>query len=73
MVLLALTELVAEIAVWTLKKTVTYSWRGLWWGVNKARGVEPEKDVRITLQELQEKLDAQEKELTELKKIKDLL
>ena len=35
MVFFALTELMAEIAVWTLRKTARYSWRGLWWGIAK--------------------------------------
>lgn len=73
MVLFALTELVAEIAVWTLKKTATYSWRGLWWGVSKYRGTTPaeensETQLHERLKELQLKLEHQEREIAELKK-----
>lgn len=35
MVFFVLTDLLAEIAVWTLRKTARYSWRGLWWGISK--------------------------------------
>ena len=80
MVLLALTELAAEVAIWTLKKTVTYSWRGFWWGISKFRGthddtsaVDDSNDqmvsaqLRETVQKLQRQVEQQEEELAKLK------
>lgn len=75
MVLFALTELAAEAAIWTLKKTLTYSWRGIWWGISKYRGTVDEPtdqvtsaELRESVQKLQLQVEKQEEELAKLLK-----
>jgi len=83
MVLLALTELVAELAFWTARKTLSYSWRGMWWGVQQIRGNAPDttrsqvtkpksEDLQVlveTITELREQVKAQERDIAELQRI----
>jgi hypothetical protein len=78
MVLFALTELVAEVAIWTLRKTLTYSWRGIWWGISRYRQISPpaskesdtdasNDDIELQVRKLQLQLDQQQKDLAELR------
>jgi hypothetical protein len=67
MVLFALTELAAEIGIWTLRKTLSWTGRGIWWGVQRVRGAPPappslEEQVKI----LQETVAKQQEELNRL-------
>uniref|UniRef100_A0A6C0BPM8 Uncharacterized protein n=1 Tax=viral metagenome TaxID=1070528 RepID=A0A6C0BPM8_9ZZZZ len=75
MVFLAITEIFAEIAFWTMKKSVKYSWRGLWWGLEKIRGHPTDVQaiaggdaVDQELKLLKNQVEKQEAEIEELRK-----